>query len=131
MNAQCVLRDDSLDIFDENDVEMLQQLVANYFAHHFKLPIVITKERVKQTLDTVVHYMYPPVGDQQFLFTHPKYSKVDLFNETLGIIIQNMLELYFSEDDRFDPWDPLLHKYMNGTIKLNEKKPKTTIIMRY
>lgn len=131
MNTQCVLRDESLILFSESDVRLMQQLVANYFSHHFKLPIVITGERVKQTLDTVYKYMYPPVVDQQFLFSSPTFSKLDLFNETLNIIIQNMLELYFSEDDRFDPWDPILHKYMNGTVKLNEKKPKTTIIMRY
>lgn len=133
MNSQCVLRDTTLTIFDHVEVEAIQALTNNYFLEHLKLDIRVTPDRIQQTFDTVVKYMLPPKGDlhTHFHFTQEPWSKIDLFNETLNIIIQNILELYFSQDDPYDPWNPTMCKWMNGTVKLNEKKPKTTIIMKY
>lgn len=133
MNSQSVLRDTTLNVFDHLDVVAIQTLVNNYFLDHLQLDIRISAERVRQTLDTVVKYMYPQKGDMysNFLFTQKEWSKIDLFNDALNIIVENILELYGSVDDPYDPWDPIMCKWMNGTIKLNERKPKTTIIMKY
>ena len=136
MNVNCVLHDPYFDIFSMHDVERVRESISKYFKEKYNLHMSIERQVVEAQLEEAQKYVQPITGD---IYTRcilsefapdQFYGKDTLLNQVLCTLIKNVEYDLFVNDDYYSvwSWNNLSH---HSFIKTNERKPPTTITMKY
>lgn len=139
MNTNCVLWDPLLNIWSGQDVKQIQNFVKQYFFDKYRKYIIVPSEKIFHLLLITAKTSKPRVGD---IYTRclldneipdQFYSKYNIMFEVFHIIISQIEDDISIENDSFNIWKSVLPIDMNFYTKpkLNDRKPKTIISMKF